>query len=250
MTAEQRDADDEHRAGAPQRKTLTGPVAPAAGPYGDGDLHRDRDQARQRGDRESAGRLRRRDGQSAVAQERNRKNADGVARSGQRRDDSEVPEQHEEQHRDIADDLHIGAGQRRQQPVAGQPRDADGEAEDRGGHDRDQRDRHGVDDTGPQQRQDARLRRIVGQQERDLDPGGATKEVEPGRDARRGHVVGRVAHEERDRACNRRKHDDLPEDVADPAIVDEGGQHAHTRRVPPGAELAAAGRRPITGKEA
>ena len=42
---------------------------------------------------------------------------------------AEVPEQHEEQQRDVADELDVGAGQGRQQPVARQPQQADGEAD-------------------------------------------------------------------------------------------------------------------------
>jgi hypothetical protein len=83
----------------------------------------------QRGLAERRDVVRQRDGQPAIVEERDAENADRLARAGQGGDHAEVPEQHEEQQRDVAHRLDVSAGDRGEEPVARQPRDADDEAE-------------------------------------------------------------------------------------------------------------------------
>ena len=77
------------------------------------------------------------------------------------------------------------------------------------------RDQHGVDDADPEQREIVRLRRVIGEDERDLDAGGAEQEVEAGRDAGVAHVARGVDDEEGEQAEHADQHEGLPEQVAD-----------------------------------
>jgi hypothetical protein len=60
---------------------------------------------------------------------------DALARPRQRAQHREIPEQDLEQERQVADQLHIGAGEPRNEPVGRESRDPDDEAEDGREHD-------------------------------------------------------------------------------------------------------------------
>src|SRR5205807_1571262 len=62
-------------------------------------------------------RQRRRQEEAAVVEEERIEEDDALARAGQRAEDREIPEEDEEQQRDVADELDEGAAERGEEPV-------------------------------------------------------------------------------------------------------------------------------------
>ena len=184
-------------------------------------MHDDQQQGREQGQAEARHVVGRRNEEAAAVEEGHVEEAQALARRRQGGEHAEIPEQHEEQQRDVAHELDVEAGQAREQPVARQPQQPHGEADHRRHRDRGDRDQQRVDDAGPQQGQDRVGRLVAGEVERHLDAGIAPQEAEARRDARLHHVVRGVLHEEPDDRDHR--HGRQPPATARPAPCGRAG---------------------------
>ena len=81
-----------------------------------------------------------------------------VARRRQHRQHAEIPEEDDQQRRDVAEDLDIDGRDLADQPVAGQTADADQEADDRGGDDAGDGDQQRVEEADQQRAADGGVR--------------------------------------------------------------------------------------------
>ena len=85
--------------------------------------------------------------------------------------------------RHVADQLDIAAGEPRDQPIARQPRDADGEAEHGRQHDADAGDQQRVEQADPERAAEGRRARRIGDQRlADVEAGGVVPEAKAGGD--------------------------------------------------------------------
>ena len=105
-----------------------------------------------------------------------------MARIGQRAQHREVPVEQLQQQRHVAHDLDIGRGDCRHELIAGEPRKPDDEAEQRGEHDRDRGQHHGVEQRDEKDVEVGRGVAEVDQLLRDLESGRAREEREAGVD--------------------------------------------------------------------
>ena len=167
--------------------------------------------------------IRQRDGEPAIVEERDVENADRLARAGQGGDDAEIPEQHEEQQRDVAHRLDVGAGDGGEQPVAREPRDADEEAEHGRGRGGDQRDQHRVDDADPEQRRDCPTAPCSSVSTNGTSmPAVRHRKSKPDAMPASRMLREALTTKKATQAEHAGKHEGLPEDVADLFLVDEG----------------------------
>ena len=104
-----------------------------------------------------------------------------------------VPEQKLQQQRHVADQLDIAGGEPRHQPVARQPRNADGKAEHGREHDADRGDQQRIEEADPERAAEGRgACRIGDQRLADVEAGRIVPEAEAGGDVGAREVMRRV----------------------------------------------------------
>ena len=131
------------------------------------------------------GELRPRQEQPAIVEEPAAGKRHAAAQFGQRFEHGVVPEQKLQQERHVADQFDIAAGQMRHQPIARQPRDADGEAEHGREHDADAGNQKRVEKPDPERAAERRRARRIGDQRlADIEARGIVPEAEARGDMR------------------------------------------------------------------
>ena len=159
--------------------------------------------------------------QAAVVEEEIVADIDRLARVRQRREDGVVPEQELQQQRQVADHLHIDHRNLADDPVLGQARDADDEAEDGGEDDADGGDDQRVEKAdhegfavgrGGGAEWDEGLA--------DVEAGRVVEEAETGGDAGPLQVVDGVGRRLVEQEANHRDKDDLGDDSSDARVVE------------------------------
>ncbi len=218
---DERQADDETQARPARREAAARALLPAPRPYPQRDS---RDDGEHQGPEDPAGPLpdhRRGHDDAAVVEKSRAQEREALARSGQRAEDGEIPEQNLEEDRKVADQLDIAGRQLGQQPVRREPRDADQEAEDRREHDANARDQQRVQEPDDE---DAGIGVgfIVGDQRLvDAEAGGRIQESETAADVLGREIGARVERELIAEPCRRAQQDDLVGQRADLRIVVE-----------------------------
>ena len=146
---------------------------------------------------------------------------EAVTRLRQDRQHAKVPEEDDEQRRDVAEHLDIDGADLADQPVARQAPDADDEADQRGGDDADHRDQQRVDQADLERTDVGRIRRIGDQRLADIEAGTFVQETEGDRAAVGGKIGQRIADNPGDEGEQTKKDDRLEEDAAHDGVVDK-----------------------------
>ena len=153
----------------------------------------DADRERNEHDGELRREFRPRQEQAAIIENAAARKRHAAAQLRQRFEHRVVPEIKLQEQRHVADQLDIETGQRRDQPITRQPRDADNEADNRRQHDGDGGDEKRVEKADPEGAAERRgARRISDQRLADVEAGGIVPEAEAGSDMRLRQVLHRV----------------------------------------------------------
>ena len=185
------------------------------------DRHDDRD--RQRGQHQAEAFLehRLRQEQAAVVEKSAARQQQAVAHLRQHLEHGVVPEQQLQQQRQVADHFDVDRGEPRHQPVGGQPRDADDEAEHCGKHDAQRRNHQRVEQPNPEGAAVGGRGAVVDQVLADIEAGGVVPEAETRGDLGARQVFDRVARRCPNQECDRSQQHGLIDEAADPRIVDQ-----------------------------
>ena len=144
---------------------------------------------------------------------------DGVLDVGQRGEHGEIEEQDDQQRRNVAQEFDIDCGDRADQPVGREPRDADDHAEDSGDDDGEQRHNDCVEQPGQHHEAVGALARRV-EERGHVEAGALAQEAEPGSDAATAKIGRRCCWSARpDRANDDHHQEHLEEDAAYQWIV-------------------------------
>jgi hypothetical protein len=146
---------------------------------------------------------------------------DALPRRRQRSEHRQIPEQDPEQERQVAHQLHIGAGEPSDDPVGRQPGNADGKAEDRCQRDAEHGDQQRVQQAD-QEDAGVGVGLVVGNERlADAKAGGGIEEAEARGDALRLQVGAGIHGQDGNDPDEREHQSELVEDAADTGIVVE-----------------------------
>ena len=181
--------------------------------------HRDRQRGQHQADAFLEHRLRQE--QPAVVEKSAARQQQAVAHLRQHLEHGVVPEQQLQQQRQVADHFDVDCGEPGHQPVGGQPRDADDEAEHRGKHDTQHGNHQRVEQPNPEGAPVGGRGAVVDQVLADIEAGGVVPEAETRGDLGARQILDRVARRLPEQESDRRQQQRLVNEAADPRIVDQ-----------------------------
>ena len=161
--------------------------------------------------------------QATLVEEERIKHIHAIARRRQGAKDGEIPEKKLQKQRDVAQGFDIDGGHLGDQPVVGEPGDADDESEDGRQDDADEGDDQGVDQADQECAAVSVFLAVFDEVHGDAEPGRAFEKIEARRDALPLQVGDGVVDQVEPAAYDGAEDQDLEEDGADLGVVPERG---------------------------